>query len=467
MAPTFNKTRIYLNRVHSGNTPRNNITHKTCLCQTLKVDRAQCTTVRSWVRSKEQEIRDILGLQNQLLEATKRKQVLQKEECDKTSKGRHLKNTLHSLEQEFQMEAGKVDNARNELKSKRLQIIELEGQERDIFNQITDLKGKIRVGLRIRSLLRDEELNETMNNLSLVESGLCLGNKLIPGEFACLWTPGIGQDTVFRDIEDFIRSALNGYNVSVLFYGESGSGKTYTMLGGQEGDEGMLPRALRFLFEAQKSLASTGWRFSSAVSSYEIYNEKFVDLLNGKAVCAPRFLHGLLDCSCFRKVPISTVEEGMDVIQAVITYRTAASTGLNWASSRSHCIFYLEITAENGAQGITRSSVLMFVDLAGSERIEKSLSKGPRLIEAKCINQSLLSLRIVIRDQLQEEQVVRYRDSKLTMALSGCLGAADSKTLLIVTLSPSRESANESIRSIFFASEASVTNIGPARPMQN
>uniref|UniRef100_A0A0N4VEV6 Kinesin motor domain-containing protein n=1 Tax=Enterobius vermicularis TaxID=51028 RepID=A0A0N4VEV6_ENTVE len=329
-------------------------------------------------------------------------ETLRKKKGDALSREQETKQQFSVLIKEMEDATERFDNVRNEVQTINLEITVLEEESRTLFNEIVDLKVKL--------------LNCKLDNLLLL-----------------------------------ILGAMDGYNVSVLFYGESGSGKTFTMLGNRS-DLGILPQTLTFLFRLQDSSRANSWKFSISIFCYEIYNENFYDLLNHKRICAPLLVTSAQHV-CSLNATFYLFFQGLDIIQFISDHRITTSTALNSRSSRSHCILCIKIFAENLNQHKRRSSVLMFADLAGSERVENLRAVGTRMKEAKHINQSLLSLRSVLRDQRKKEPIIRYRDSKLTMALSSCLGAADSKTFLVVTLSPHCQSFGETMRSLVFASE--------------
>ncbi|NXK15598.1 CTK2 protein, partial [Herpetotheres cachinnans] len=230
------------------------------------------------------------------------------------------------------------------------------------------------------------------------------------------------------------QSALDGYHVCIFAYGQTGSGKTYTMEGPDALDpetRGMIPRAVRQVFQGAQELAEKGWEYGFTASFLEIYNESLRDLLAGRpergaeleirrVSSASEELH----VPNLRCVPVTSEEEVLGLLQTAAANRSVARTALNDRSSRSHCVFQLHIRGSNPARDLHCASVLSLVDLAGSERLDKSLSRGERLRETQAINTSLSTLGLVIMALSNKESHIPYRNSKLTYLLQNSLGGS-------------------------------------------
>ncbi|CAE7882458.1 Kif3b, partial [Symbiodinium sp. KB8] len=256
-----------------------------------------------------------------------------------------------------------------------------------------------------------------------------------------------------------VMSALDGYNTTILAYGPTGTGKTYTMEGcqGQDG-HGIIPRSMEDIFqhiqEAQNGHAS----FQVRASYLQIYNEVISDLLKPdrshlmiredrrKGV----FVEGLSEWLCRSPDEVQTLmEHGSSA-------RATAQTGANDTSSRSHAVFIIVVEHET-VEG-KRTGRLNLVDLAGSERPRLTGATGQRLEETKKINQSLSALGNVISALTERRGPVcrphvPYRDSKLTRLLEDSLGG-NCRTTMMAMVSPAAEAFAESLSTLKFAQRA-------------
>lgn len=266
-----------------------------------------------------------------------------------------------------------------------------------------------------------------------------------------------------KDVFDFsIRSTvddiLNGYNGTVFAYGQTGAGKSYTMMGSDVDDDegrGVTPRIVEQIFTS--ILASPGTiEYTVRVSYMEIYMERIRDLLAPHNDNLPVheeknrgvYVKGLLE------IYVSSVQEVYEVMRRGGTSRSVASTNMNAESSRSHSIFVITITQKNVETGSAKSGQLFLVDLAGSEKVGKTGASGQTLEEAKKINKSLSALGMVINNLTDGKSVhIPYRDSKLTRILQESLGG-NSRTTLIVNCSPSSYNDAETISTLRFGMRA-------------
>ncbi|EFP12563.1 hypothetical protein CRE_29807 [Caenorhabditis remanei] len=346
------------------------------------------------------------------------------------------------------------------------QLNEKEATLRKLHNDVVDMRGQIRVAVRVRPMLKAEE--ESSNdgieypavNAIAINQGTKKGTTLM---FEKVFTPLFSQKDVFVNIEDFILSALHGYNVGLIAFGQTGSGKTHTMRGGDaEEEEGIIPRAATFLFRESKKLEATGWKFEFSLSFLEIYNNEAYDLLNNHAAVKLRLVNQTVTLDGLSDHPLAKQSEIGSLLRTADKNRKTAATKCNEYSSRSHAIYMWKIKAHQQATGISTSSMLKLVDLAGSERAKESGVIGQQFKEMTNINQSLSVLQKCISLQKSKSQHVPYRDSKLTQVLMDCLGAGNSKTMVVVNINPCNDQATESKRSIEFASKMRETHIGSA-----
>ncbi|CAK0905732.1 unnamed protein product [Prorocentrum cordatum] len=259
------------------------------------------------------------------------------------------------------------------------------------------------------------------------------------------------QQTLMDEVGDeLVEATLEGYNVCFFCYGQTGSGKTFSLLGNKDNSDiddpnlrGMLPRVVERLFDriAEITSGGSGSTITCTVQYYEIYNEAINDLLAKKVegVEAKKLdvryhpktgvnIPGLSDLvASDRGAAMGALEQGMKT-------RAVSSTAMNAESSRSHCIFSMDvdqlIIKEDGSKKNLRSKV-NFVDLAGSERQKKTGAQGDRLKEGVAINQSLSNLAVVISKlaELQGKEAkkgdfIPFRNSKLTFALMDSLSGS-------------------------------------------
>ena len=251
---------------------------------------------------------------------------------------------------------------------------------------------------------------------------------------------------------------LNGYNGTVFAYGQTGAGKSYTMMGSDidnEESKGIIPRIVEQIFTS--ILASPGnIEYTVRVSYMEIYMERIRDLLQPSNDNLPVheeksrgvYVKGLLE------IYVSSVEEVYEVMRRGGTARATAATNMNQESSRSHSIFVITITQKNVETGSAKSGQLFLVDLAGSEKVGKTGASGQTLEEAKKINKSLSALGMVINSLTDGKSThIPYRDSKLTRILQESLGG-NSRTTLIVNCSPSSYNGEETLGTLRFGVRA-------------
>ncbi|KAI5296291.1 Kinesin heavy chain [Ascosphaera acerosa] len=267
------------------------------------------------------------------------------------------------------------------------------------------------------------------------------------------------QSDVFDfSIRPTVDDILNGYNGTVFAYGQTGAGKSYTMMGSDIDDaqgKGIIPRIVEQMF-ASILASPTNIEYTVRVSYMEIYMEKIRDLLEPANDNLPVheeksrgvYVKGLLE------VYVSCIEEVYEVMRRGDAARKVAATNMNQESSRSHSIFVVTITQKNIETGSAKSGQLFLVDLAGSEKVGKTGASGQTLEEAKKINKSLSALGMVINALTDGRSThIPYRDSKLTRILQESLGG-NSRTTLIINCSPSSYNDAETISTLRFGVRA-------------
>ncbi|KAL2142678.1 hypothetical protein VTI28DRAFT_833 [Corynascus sepedonium] len=265
------------------------------------------------------------------------------------------------------------------------------------------------------------------------------------------------------DIFDFsikptVDDILNGYNGTVFAYGQTGAGKSYTMMGTNIDDDegkGVIPRIVEQIFTNILSSAAN-IEYTVRVSYMEIYMERIRDLLAPQNDNLPVheeknrgvYVKGLLE------IYVSSVQEVFEVMRRGGNARAVAATNMNQESSRSHSIFVITITQKNVETGSAKSGQLFLVDLAGSEKVGKTGASGQTLEEAKKINKSLSALGMVINALTDgKSSHIPYRDSKLTRILQESLGG-NSRTTLIINCSPSSYNDAETLSTLRFGMRA-------------
>ncbi|KAI9373449.1 P-loop containing nucleoside triphosphate hydrolase protein [Aspergillus egyptiacus] len=267
------------------------------------------------------------------------------------------------------------------------------------------------------------------------------------------------QDDIFNfSIAPTVDDILNGYNGTVFAYGQTGAGKSYTMMGSDIDDvegKGIIPRIVEQIF-ASILTSPSNIEYTVRVSYMEIYMERIRDLLVPQNDNLPVheeksrgvYVKGLLE------VYVSSVQEVYEVMRRGGTARAVAATNMNQESSRSHSIFVITVTQKNLETGSAKSGQLFLVDLAGSEKVGKTGASGQTLEEAKKINKSLSALGMVINALTDgKSSHIPYRDSKLTRILQESLGG-NSRTTLIINCSPSSYNDAETVSTLRFGVRA-------------
>ncbi len=264
------------------------------------------------------------------------------------------------------------------------------------------------------------------------------------------------QDIYDFGVKGIIDSVLDGYNGTVLAYGQTSSGKTYTMQGemDEEKRQGIIPRMINHVFK--HIYKNEGTDFMIKVSMIEIYQEKIRDLFDVSRVnlnIREDSIKGIyVDGASERYV--GGPNDVLNLLEIGSANRAQAATNMNEHSSRSHSIFILTINQTNKVEGFSKVGKLYLVDLAGSEKISKTGATGHTLEEAKIINKSLTTLGRVINNLTDGKSThIPYRESKLTRVLQESLGG-NSKTCLIITCSPSIYNESESLSTLRFGERA-------------
>jgi kinesin family protein 11 len=280
--------------------------------------------------------------------------------------------------------------------------------------------------------------------------------------FDKVFGPNASQAKIFDEVvRGMLREVLLGYNCTIFAYGQTGTGKTYTM----EGDlsepssgSGIIPRALYSLFEQLQDTME----YSVRVSYMELYNEELKDLLSPDNDARKLKMYedlnrkGSVVIQGLEEILVNNANDVIQVLQRGSMKRQIAATKMNDVSSRSHGIFTITVhikEATSDGEELLKVGKLHLVDLAGSENIGRSGAENKRAKEAGMINQSLLTLGRVINALVERSPHVPYRESKLTRLLQDSLGGR-TKTCIIAAVSPAKCSLEESMSTLDYAHRA-------------
>ncbi|XP_017914239.1 PREDICTED: kinesin-like protein KIFC2 isoform X3 [Capra hircus] len=364
--------------------------------------------------------------------------------------------------------------------------------------RLLELKGNIRVLCRLRP--------GTPSSLVSLEPGpggtvtTCYRGHQRRFRLDWVFPPHASQEEVFRELESAVLSCLGGYSVCIFTYGQTGTGKTYSMEGPPE-DPGIAPRALQSLFREM----GTGGQHRVTLSMVEIYNEAVRDLL---APGPPQRLavrqgpagQGGIQVAGLTHWDVPNLESLHQMLSLGRSNRATAATAMNQRSSRSHALVTLTLRTASPSRGpgtagtsapepcwgphcthaglpstpgsLAPAGTLHLVDLAGSERAWKAGAAGSsqedrdgaqRLREARTINRSLLALGGVMAALRARRPHVPFRDSQLTRLLQPALGPGATAVLLL-QISTRPEDLGETVCSLKFAERVGRVELGPARP---
>ncbi|KAI4991447.1 hypothetical protein ZWY2020_039818 [Hordeum vulgare] len=339
----------------------------------------------------------------------------------------------------------------------------------------------IQVLLRCRPLSKEElsintpvviTCNEQRREVSAAQN---IANKQIDRTFVFdkVFGPKSKQQDVFNHaVVPLVGEVLDGYNCTIFAYGQTGTGKTYTMEGGggktQNGelpsDAGVIPRAVKRIFDILEAQSA---EYSMKVSFLELYNEELTDLLapeeskfsddkSKKPIALMEDGKGGVFVRGLEEEVVSSASEIYKILERGSGKRKTAETFLNKQSSRSHSIFSITIHIKEctpEGEEMIKCGKLNLVDLAGSENISRSGARDGRAREAGEINKSLLTLGRVINTLVEHSGHIPYRDSKLTRLLRDSLGGK-TKTCIIATIAPSVHCLDETLSTLDYAHRA-------------
>lgn len=334
-----------------------------------------------------------------------------------------------------------------------------EQTERKLKKQLTEilhLKGAIRVVIRIKPFHSIEKIVITDDSIEIPSKGLT-------SRCSRVLSPTATQEDLFAEIEDLIYSVTKGHRVSILAYGPTGSGKTYTMEGPEEisgkcnmnriyqqvvckckmcSKRGAVYRSMSLLQEELERMRMIGYSHSVRMTVTELYNDKIINTAE----------------------EILSVERIPEIFEKASKNRKVGSTECNLRSSRSHLILTVDVrierSTEEGSVEYIEGS-LCICDLAGSERLTHSKAEGDRMREAIEINKSLSALGDVVYAIANKTAHIPYRNSKLTTILRNTLGLG-AKTAFIINIDPGA-SIEETVTALRFSNRLQECILGQSR----
>lgn len=325
----------------------------------------------------------------------------------------------------------------------------------------------VKVVIRCRPMSRQEIVDQRESIVDMdIKEGVARVRRPQTQEFKDFTFDAVYDDhtvqTQFYDQTGYaiVESVMDGYNGTIFAYGQTGTGKTHTMVGPPEPEEehGVIPRTFSHIFNNINMCPSK--KFLVRASYLEIYNEEIRDLLS-KNPKAKLELKDHPDGGVFVKDLSNLIVKGVNDLRQVMEVgqknRSVASTKMNNESSRSHSIFTITIeTAETGtdSKDHIRVGKMNMVDLAGSERQSKTGATGETLKEATKINMSLSALGNVISALVDSKSsFIPYRDSKLTRLLQDSLGG-NTKTVMCACVGPVDYNYDETLSTLRYAYRA-------------
>jgi len=335
---------------------------------------------------------------------------------------------------------------------------------RQLFNELQELKGNIRVFCRLKPYRPEEAdagggIATTPADDVTVKVNDEVTGKQHAFEFDVVYGPTASQSDIFTDVKPLATSVLDGYNACIFAYGQTGSGKTYTMEGPPD-DRGVNFRTMEELF-AMIAARQGEYTTEVRIAVIEVYNEQIYDLLGNRSKLEVRYTEKLgVQVPDMVVCPCSSQQDVVDALYRGYDCRKTASTNMNEHSSRSHCVLTIVVTSTNVTTGVQTRGKLHLVDLAGSERMTRTgASDKERVDEAKSINSSLTHLGLVINSLANKREHIPYRNSALTKLLQDSLGG-NCKCLMFANVSMLGCNAAETVSTLKFACTARQVVLG-------
>jgi len=341
-------------------------------------------------------------------------------------------------------------------------ICQAEAYKRRVHQAIQDKRGQIRVFCRIRPLSPQEVQSADVTVVHKFDDTTVE----VPQGMFCFdgVSDNCNQQHIFQECQDLVQSVVDGINVSMIVYGQTGAGKTYTMFGKPD-NEGIAGRSIDEIFSILHGMAHD-CTHSVTISVVEVYSKSVMDCLRqvkgrgqtellsqSQGLKVKTEQSGTVRIENLTEISVKSAAELKSVLSAGFAKRTVASTAAHGESSRSHLVCTIRVTTKNRRTQEVTSGKLMLCDLAGSERLKKAMACPTRRREAIEINSSLSALGDVVEAIIRKRACVPYRNHVLTNVLRESLSGSG-KTLMFINCSPARRNLKETFQSLMFGSRA-------------
>ncbi|KAL6861256.1 hypothetical protein ACP4OV_016956 [Aristida adscensionis] len=344
----------------------------------------------------------------------------------------------------------KLDQAALETEARITPLIH---EKKRLFNDLLTLKGNVKVFCHSRPLFEDEGLSvvEFPDDFTIrVNTGdESLTNPKKDYEFDRVYGPHIGQGEIFRDVQPFVQSALDGHNISIFAYGQSRSGKTHTLEGSSH-DRGLYLRCFEELFDLSNSDTTSTAHFNFYFTACELYNDQVRDLLLESRSLVPKVRMGVQE---------SFVELVQEKVENPLEFSGALKTALQNRSVNSikamvsHMIITIHIHYRNYVTGEHLYSKLSLVDLPASECLLEEDANRDNITDFLHVSKSLSALGDALASLSAKKEPILSGNSRITQILADSLGS-NSKTLLIVHVSPSASNLPRTLSTLSFSARA-------------
>lgn len=344
----------------------------------------------------------------------------------------------------------KLDQAALETETRITPLIH---EKKRLFNDLLTLKGNVKVFCRSRPLFEDEGPSavEFPDDLTIrVNTGdESLTNPKKDYEFDRVYGPHIGQGELFHDVQPFVQSALDGYNISIFAYGQSRSGKTHTLEGSSH-DRGLYLRCFEELFDLSNSDTTSTSHFNFYFTACELYNDQVWDLLSESRSTVPKVRMGVQE---------SFVELVQEKVENPLEFSGALKMALQNQSVNSmktivsHLIITIHIHYRNCVTGEHLYSKLSLVDLPASECLLEEDANRDNVTDLLHVSKSLSALGDALASLSAKKEPVLSGNSRLTQILADSLGS-NSKILLVVHVSPSASNLSRTLSTLSFSARA-------------
>ncbi|KAK8455052.1 hypothetical protein SEVIR_4G075700v4 [Setaria viridis] len=344
----------------------------------------------------------------------------------------------------------KLDQAALETEARITPLIH---EKKRLFNDLLTLKGNVKVFCRSRPLFEDEgsSVVEFPDDFTIrVNTGdESLTNPKKDYEFDRVYGPHIGQGELFHDVQPFVQSALDGYNISIFAYGQSCSGKTHTLEGSSH-DRGLYLRSFEELFDLSNSDTTSTAHFNFYFTACELYNDQVRDLLSESSSTVPKVRMGVQE---------SFVELVQEKVENPLEFSGALKTALQNRSVNSpkamvsHLIITIHIHYRNYVTGEHLYSKLSLVDLPASECLLEEDAGRDNVTDFLHVSKSLSALGDAFASLSAKKEPVLSGNSRITQILADSLGSS-SKILLIVHVSPSASNLSRTLSTLSFSARA-------------